>query len=125
MRAHANVLDGKRPPIIEKRLLLVPYRRNQRREGFLQVSFIEGCLAGAQWSRDNKQRWLLLAQGVVSSCVEFVWTLPGRTLKLCIQSGNGLTLSVSCDFYCRFQIAIVFVVSPICLFCGDGDRFRW
>ena len=119
MRVHANVLDGKRPPIIEKRLLLVPYGRNQRREGFLQVSFIESGLAGAQRPRDNKQCWLVLAQCAIPSCSVVQRTFFGAGLKVCTQFLNGVSLSVRRDSYRGFQIAIVFVVRPIWRLCGD------
>src|SRR5260370_40619961 len=87
MRVHANVLNGKRPPIIEKRLLLVPYGRNQRREGLLQVSFIEGCLTGAQCPRDDKQCWLLLAQVVIPSIVRQLYCGACSKFVSCLLPG--------------------------------------
>ena len=54
LRIHADVFDGKRAPLIEKRLLLVSYGGNQIGERLFQIGFIESCLAGAQRSRDDK-----------------------------------------------------------------------
>ncbi len=54
LRIHANVFDGKGPPLLKKRLLLVPQCGNKCWECLFQVGFIESCLTGAHRSRDNK-----------------------------------------------------------------------
>src|SRR5260370_4397557 len=65
---HTNVFDGKRTPLLKKRLLLVHQCGNKCWECLFQVGFIESCLTGAHRSRDYEKRWLLLAQVVISSC---------------------------------------------------------
>jgi hypothetical protein len=59
-----------------------------------------------------------------SACHSFVLSAARASLramlKCCIQSLNGVSLSVRRDFHRRFQIAIVFVVRPIWLFCSAG-----
>jgi hypothetical protein len=97
---HTNVFDGKRTTITEKWALLIPHGGNERREGFLQVGFIESCLAGAQRSRDDEQCWLLLAQGVIPSCSVLCGPYRGPCLKFApnfvtgYRSPSGVTFTV-------------------------------
>src|SRR6266481_6821955 len=101
LRVHTNVLDGKRTPLIEKRLLLVSDGGNQTGERLFQVGFIESCLTGAQRSRDNKQRWLLLAQGVIPSCAVLCWPFCGARSNCIsnaptgVRSPSGVTFTVA------------------------------
>src|SRR6266480_2869839 len=67
LRVHMNVFDGKRTPLVKKRLLLVSQCGNKCWECLFQVGFIGSCLAGSRWSRDYEQCWFLLAQVVISS----------------------------------------------------------
>src|SRR5438128_1761100 len=95
LRVHANVFNGKGSPVIEKQLLLIPHSGNERRERLVQVGFIESCLTGAQRSRDNKQCWSLLAQGVIPSCAVFLCGPCWDACSMfCIESRDGVSLSV-------------------------------
>src|SRR5260370_7239292 len=104
MCVHTNVFNGKRTPIIKKRLLLVSQCGNKRWECLFQVGFIESCLTGAHRSRDDKQCWLLLAQDAISSCA--ILRAPFRrvgsklvsNLSTGVRSPAGFTFTVAFRF---------------------------
>src|SRR5258708_2305360 len=99
-----NVFDGKGTPLLKKRLLLMSQRGNKCWEWLFQVGFIESCLTGAHWSRDYEQRWLLLAQVVISSCTILRGAFRSVGSKLVsnfstgVRSPSGVTFTVAFRF---------------------------
>jgi hypothetical protein len=101
---HANVFDGKRTPLLEKRLLLVSQRGNKCWEWLFQVGFIESCLTGTHRSCDDEQCWLLPSQVVISSCAILrgpfrrVGSKLGSNFSMGVRSPSGVTFTVAFRF---------------------------
>ncbi len=101
---HTNVFDGKRTPLLKKRLLLVSQCGNKCWEWLFQIGFIESCLPGAHRSGDYEQCWLLLAQDAVSSCAILRVPFPRVAPKLVsnfstgVRSPSGVTFTVAFRF---------------------------